>query len=1749
MVVAKLYSINEVDLFCAQLVQVSMSRGGTGEEDIVLFEHDTEDTNGPKQEEKPKSEQPVVAVKPPVQKNLCTTVHHSFGFASFKRNNIHFIRRKVVMLGVGNTLHFYDLNNQTYQFIEAEGSDGIGAIVVHPNSKYIAVGEKGNLPRVFIYEVDIEYVNEIVNGKETTNLLPPKLRAHRILERGTMRAYSAMSFNNDGTKLATVGSSPDYMLTIWNWETQSIILRYKAFGQEVLNVSFSQNTDGQLTTSGTGHIKFWKMAETFTGLKLQGQIGKFGKIDISDIAGYVELPDGKVLSGSEQGNLLLWEGNLIKCVIVRVDGKPCHDGAVEVVLLDPKTNMFITAGADGQMRYWDFEAIDTREPDENGYVYLEPVMQVLVGEGVKIIALARPPDGGFWIVQDANGALWRVSDYRANDEQSGKSFVHMLYSFHAGSISGAATSPYDHHVVTAGIDGTVRLYDYQHKLLIYFWRFSAGATCILWNPTSVDSTQNSLTVGFKNGVFRVIKRCEDNFELLKVSKPHTAAITAIAYSQNGEVFVTSSRDSTIFFFDVRNNYRPFGFVKTDSIPTCMAYKADDATLLVGFENGRVCEYNASRNKVLDYIDSSQTYEFSMEYKVFHYHYILKPPPKKVKNDKNEEIDVLDMDALMHDKPRKVRKVLYSDDGTSVIISLEKNEEETSPSLFEFYSLGSSWLTPTELKTTTQEPEWPKKIISSRGSTCSSIGYSRSHAYMVLGFDNGKISLVDFDLTIKNEIDREKETHALHDGFDGAITQAVLSFDDSFLITVSADGCFFVQQLREKDVEESEKRTFDRVVGIEPDITDVNYYSIQQARIQLEEEKKKGDAQKRKDVRIDRLNNVRKKFLDLVGKNEKREQAVRLSRDELQIDLQFQENMKIKLNERLEAAKREAEWHSMKVNLRLKKLKDHFINPLKVERIVLTAFSTDKKVCSFKKHRKTPLLKEHIKAVHEIINEELSRKNRFSAHGYDDAMSVASEHQSMADDRAENTYRSGINPISTNGEGQKSASKKFRHLTALEKAEDLQRQREQRFKLRHDLMQRQPSDTEEDQEVMQEILYCQQNMGDYKLKTDADYMVPEQQRVTAEKKLRQMILLEESMHTLRRVFNTRLLGLRDLKSRLITKFQKYNESIISINRKLGIKEKLVEYSTKSSTEYPENRENISAAQLAQFEREKNAEQRRQERLERQKSGMGTNLEDDDDDDEDDRKSTGGHSGISKRSSAKGGSVRGRDTKDHNEQEHDTRIASITLSEIENAEKQMEHERLLYEKKRLLRKQEKQIQSFDLAIEELRRERFKLASDLKNADIKLLLLYHEYEILKDFEIKDNSSFREFQTKKQAKISVLQKIEQCHEKLAQKKSEIGQLVKQEQLMQEFQQLVPTSHPAYAELLKLFKKSNQNDEGGDSDDEDNDSDDDSSDEEEETNAQNGEAKTEEKNAIKDDDEKRPDNCEPKLFEQVMHLRKRRIDQERLLDSIVKGVDVLKKERDALQKKEAIMNSELKKIETSIINTQRDKQNKLNELQTIVVLKLSQIQSLMQKKIPLDLSEHVVFTNRGLEALADRIRELKEERKALRKKHIELQKDHRTLVKEQKQKELEYQMWKEKVKEVQLLKFGRVINLEELEKATVDMEAEELKNILSDSESEAQKELVRWDQKLNEYKERLTKITNENTELLKQLAQLRTRQQALENELDASQNSMVSKLVKGMKKNVTDKKQELEAVIREQQEEIAACEREIQILCHKTAQ
>lgn len=78
----------------------------------------------------------------------------------------------------------------------------------------------------------------------------PGLKLVQTLERGAEQAYSAAAFDTAGIRLATVGSYPDFMLTVWEWESGRTLLRSKAFSQEIYNVSFSPYADGMLVTSG-----------------------------------------------------------------------------------------------------------------------------------------------------------------------------------------------------------------------------------------------------------------------------------------------------------------------------------------------------------------------------------------------------------------------------------------------------------------------------------------------------------------------------------------------------------------------------------------------------------------------------------------------------------------------------------------------------------------------------------------------------------------------------------------------------------------------------------------------------------------------------------------------------------------------------------------------------------------------------------------------------------------------------------------------------------------------------------------------------------------------------------------------------------------------------------------------------------------------------------------------------------------------------------------------------------------------------------------------------------------------------------------------------------------------------------------------------------------------------------------------------------------------------------------------------------
>ncbi|EDM11160.1 rCG52940, isoform CRA_a [Rattus norvegicus] len=221
------------------------------------------------------------------------------------------------------------------------------------------------------------------------------------------------------------------------------------------------------------------MAFTFTGLKLQGSLGRFGKTSTTDIEGYAELPDGKVLSGSEWGNLLLWEGSLIKVELCRTGMKSCHNGSINQIMLDE--GEVITAGSDGSVRIWDFETIDTADViDDSGLLEIEPINELHVDKSVNLFSMIKMNEVGnnFWLAQDANGAIWKLDLSFSNITQDPE----CLFSFHSGAIAALDVSPLTYLMATTALDCSVRVYDFASKNLLVQMKFKQGGTTLIWAP-------------------------------------------------------------------------------------------------------------------------------------------------------------------------------------------------------------------------------------------------------------------------------------------------------------------------------------------------------------------------------------------------------------------------------------------------------------------------------------------------------------------------------------------------------------------------------------------------------------------------------------------------------------------------------------------------------------------------------------------------------------------------------------------------------------------------------------------------------------------------------------------------------------------------------------------------------------------------------------------------------------------------------------------------------------------------------------------------------------------------------------------------------------------------------------------------------------------------------------------------------------------------------------------------------------------
>ena len=424
-----------------------------------------------------------------------------------------------------------------------------------------------------------------------------------------------------------------------------------------------------------------------------------------------------------------------------------------------------------------------------------------------------------------------------------------------------------------------------------------------------------------------------------------------------------------------------------------------------------------------------------------------------------------------------------------------------------------------------------------------------------------------------------------------------------------------------------------------------------------------------------------------------------------------------------------------------------------------------------------------------------------------------------------------------------------------------------------------------------------------------YIVPDHLRINAMKKRRQLVLLEDSVYSVRMGFNERFLALRDLKRRIITNIQQDNLRLSAINGELGCNEPLWQPKFLDD-ELPERREEVAEQDLFEFE----VKQAAQEAAASSKgkggfgdfggggsSGSSGPAKPD--------SQTNASSSASSSASAVAASAAG--------------AASSDLSELELAELSARRLKLEFEKRKILEKINRTVSAFDSALVNLLRERFKLEVDLKTTDLRLLLLYQELKLLKEFEKRDQALAQKLEAKCLEKAEVVSRVAECQERLANKKADIERL-NPKQLFGQLQAIVPETHKHAEELFRIFKKKIKRAKKAAAGEEEEDDDDELSDFDDLDD--------------EEDEEFCPPGCDPALYEQVCELREKRLDQEDVLADLLKTVEALKKDHEALIKKERVIDAALNASESEIRDFQSHKQQELNKLDTIVALKMHQV-------------------------------------------------------------------------------------------------------------------------------------------------------------------------------------------------------------------
>ncbi|XP_031663144.1 cilia- and flagella-associated protein 57 isoform X1 [Oncorhynchus kisutch] len=518
--------------------------------------------------------------------------HYIFGLRTGVINNICYFDEQTVIFPCGNNCVRYNIDQRWQRFIPGtEKSQGMQALAISANRRYLAVSERGEKGTITVYDLQHEQSRKrkVLSGGEVP-----------VLE------FVSMAFSPDSKYLIGQAGAPDWTLFYWMWEKQKVMASVKTTGSTnpINQVSFNPQDNTQICVSGNGVFKLFRYAE---GALKQSN---FLKLESHNFLSHTWMSEERVIAGTETGRLLVFESGDLRWEM-SVTTKPAtqeadrqlerrkpevkSEGAAparmpRITAITSYSKGFACSAGPGTVCLFEkTEEKDNYRKTREIRIPADPCSnEPSHAEQQEMVTLCISPSEETLVTSTDRGQLYSITLSSAEMSKGEQAhFEFLSHSFHSNIITGLSICIRKPLIATCSLDHSVRIWNFETNVLELHKEFQEEAFSVALHPSGLF-----ILVGFSDKL-RLMNLLIDDVRTFKEFT--VRGCRECVFSHGGHMFAAVNGNlihiySSTTFDNLLNLKGHNGKVRA------IVWSTDDSRLVSCGMDGAVYEWNTLNSK-------------------------------------------------------------------------------------------------------------------------------------------------------------------------------------------------------------------------------------------------------------------------------------------------------------------------------------------------------------------------------------------------------------------------------------------------------------------------------------------------------------------------------------------------------------------------------------------------------------------------------------------------------------------------------------------------------------------------------------------------------------------------------------------------------------------------------------------------------------------------------------------------------------------------------------------------------------------------------------------------------------------------------------------------------------------------------------------------------------------------------------------------------------------------------------------------